>query len=43
MVIQFAWCISVGWPGRSHMMRVKGKFKLDVRNEVMRALVRQDM
>ena len=24
------------------MMRVKGKFKLDVRNEVMRALIRQD-
>ena len=42
MVIQFAWCISVGWPGRAHMMRVKGKFKLDVRNEVMRALIRQD-
>jgi ABC-type multidrug transport system fused ATPase/permease subunit len=41
-VIKFAWCISLGWPGRAHMAKVKTDFTLNVRNEVMRALIRQD-
>eukprot|EP00935_MAST-01C_sp_MAST-1C-sp1_P000112 g112.t1 len=41
-VIKFAWCISLGWPGRAHMKKVETEFTLTVRNEVMRALIRQD-